>query len=67
MTACFLLLVSGLSHAQFFSNKTKELLPEDEAFQVITSIEDDVIKVNWVIAEDYYMYREQFRVESKVW
>ena len=65
MTACFLLLVSGLSHAQFFSNKTKELLPEDEAFQVITSIEDDVIKVNWVIAEDYYMYREQFRVESK--
>ena len=64
VTALFLLLLSSASHAQFFSNKTQELLPEDQAFQVTANIDENTIKVNWSIAEGYYMYREQFRIES---
>ena len=64
ITALFLLLLSSASNAQFFSNKTQELLPEDQAFQVTANIDENTIKVNWIIAEGYYMYREQFRIES---
>jgi len=64
IAALILSLASSASHAQFFSNKAPELLPEDQAFQVNASIEKNTIKVNWSIAEGYYMYREQFRIES---
>jgi len=39
ITALFLLLLSSASNAQFFSNKTQELLPEDQAFQVTANID----------------------------
>ena len=64
MTALFLWLISSTVNAQFFSNKTQELLPEDQAFQVVTTIDGNTVRVNWVIAQGYYMYREQFRIES---
>lgn len=52
------------AEAQFFSNKQQVLLPEDQAFKVIAEIKDNVVSVNWSIAKDYYMYRDQFRIES---
>ena len=61
-----LLMVLSLStaHAQFFTDKAPVLLPEDEAFTVSTYIDGQQLHVNWSIADDYYMYRDQFRVET---
>ena len=52
------------AQAQFFNNKQQVLLPEDQAFKVIAKIKDGVVSVNWSIEKDYYMYRDQFRIES---
>ena len=58
------LAVSTPVSAQFFSNKTQELLPEDQAFSVTSDINDNgILSVNWSIADDYYMYRDQFSIE----
>jgi thiol:disulfide interchange protein DsbD len=65
-----LVMVSGLAmsspaNAQFFSKKTLDLLPEEQAFLVTAAISDSgLIKVNWSIADDYYMYRERFSIEA---
>ena len=41
------------------------MLPEDEAFRVTAYVNDaGLLKVNWIIADDYYMYRDQFAIES---
>lgn len=63
-------IVSGLAtnspaSAQFFSKQTQELLPEEQAFAVTAQVTDSgLLKVNWSIADDYYMYHEQFSIES---
>ena len=64
MTALFLWLASSVSNAQFFNNNANKLLPEDEAFQMLSDVDGDTIKVNWIIAEGYYMYRDKFKIES---
>ncbi|MBX2847327.1 MAG: protein-disulfide reductase DsbD [Acidiferrobacterales bacterium] len=66
LISIFALLLSSitLAQAQFWSNKQPELLPEEEAFSVVADIQDGVLKVNWSIADDYYMYRENFEIES---
>lgn len=59
-----LLLVSGNSFAQFWKSKESQLLKEDEAFQVSASITKlGQISIDWVIADDYYMYRDQYGLE----
>jgi len=66
-TARLLLLSSILVtsvNAQFWADKKPELLPEDKAFSVIAEIQDGVLRVDWSIADDYYMYRDNFRIES---
>ena len=52
------------AHAQFFGASTQKLLPEEEAFGVTAKVVDGKILVNWSIAQDYYMYRDQFRIQS---
>ena len=60
-----LLAFSATVNAQFWSNSEKALLPEDEAFAVSAIVDDNgILNVNWSIAQDYYMYRDQFSVES---
>jgi len=61
-----LLLAFGTAaHAQFWSKSENPLLPEDEAFKVSVLIDDNgTLNVDWSIAQDYYMYRDQFVVES---
>jgi thiol:disulfide interchange protein DsbD len=60
----FALLTTAAS-AQFWSQKERQLLPEEEAFQVSAYVNDaGILKVNWTIAQDYYMYRDQFRIEA---
>jgi len=58
------LLLSTATHAQFFSKQPQPLLPENEAFDVLAEVVDGQLQVNWVIAQDYYMYREQFDIQS---
>ncbi len=60
------LLLSSLAHAQFWKQEQPELLPEDQAFVHDTRIEANDLVVDWLIAEDYYMYRDQFGIQSDV-
>ena len=64
LVMAFGLAVSTPTSAQFFSKKTQELLPEDQAFSVTSNVSDSgILSVNWSIADDYYMYRDQFSIE----
>ncbi|MEO0368617.1 MAG: protein-disulfide reductase DsbD [Pseudomonadota bacterium] len=59
--------VLGLNaQAQFFAKKQPVLLPETEAFMVTQDASGRGLAVNWSIADDYYMYRDQFQVEIDV-
>jgi len=59
------LVVSSIANAQFWTNKQPSLLPEEEAFVVTANISNEgVLQVDWSIADGYYMYRDQFAVES---
>ena len=52
------------AQAQLFGASTQKLLPEEEAFGVTATVVNGRIIVNWSIARDYYMYRDQFRIQS---
>jgi len=61
-----LVIAINTSQAQFFSQKQPDLLPEQDAFKVTASInEQGAIEVLWSIADGYYMYRDQFSVSTK--
>ena len=64
MTSLLFLLLSNTAQAQFFSQKAEQLLPEEQAFDVIVNVEGNALTVNWIIAEGYYMYRDKFSIES---
>ena len=58
------MLAVSSANAQFFSKQENPLLPEEQAFGLIAEVQNGVLKINWSIADDYYMYREQFSVAS---
>lgn len=60
-----LLCLSFGAQAQFWGKKQNTLLADQEAFGVTAFIDGDQLKINWVIAPDYYMYRDQFGVQPK--
>lgn len=65
VTALLVMVCLSLSvQAQFFSKKTNDLLPEDQAFGVTALVDKGVLRVNWSVAQDYYMYRDQFSVST---
>ena len=68
-TIVLLFILLGVSatsvQAQFWKKQTNSLLPDNEAFQVSAFVEGDQLKVAWQIADQYYMYRDQFSVISK--
>ena len=64
MTSLLFLLLSNTAQAQLFSKKAEQLLPEEEAFDVIANLEGNALTVSWIIAEGYYMYRDKFSIES---
>ena len=64
ISLCILAFTTN-SQAQFFSDKTDELIPEEQAFGVTAFVDDSgSLKVNWSIADNYYMYKDQFHIES---
>ena len=64
LAALFLivLLASFQTQAQFWKKQTDSLLPETEAFIEAAAIDGSTLKIVWEIADDYYMYRDQFRI-----
>lgn len=57
-------LVSFTAHAQFWKKQNQALLPEDQAFTASVSLENNSLLIRWEIADEYYMYRDQFQVVS---
>jgi thiol:disulfide interchange protein len=65
-----LLLLAGIASAKPWwmrgaaSNET-DFLPPDVAFRVAASMDDNVIRVRWVIADGYYLYRHRMDVRAE--
>ena len=56
------LLLQQAAMAQFFGKEQPVLLPENEAFKHQVTTDGRALNVFWSIADDYYMYRDQFSV-----
>src|SRR5258708_21298298 len=65
-----LLGTAGAAHAKPWwmrgidSNET-DFLPPDVAFRVAARIDGNVLKVRWVIADGYYLYRHKIEVKAE--
>ncbi len=56
-------LVKGISGLKTNLSQA-ELLPPDQAFQFTASVKaPNILHVSWLPAEDYYLYREKFKLE----
>jgi thiol:disulfide interchange protein len=70
LLAGLLLLLAGVSSAKPWwtrdstSNET-DFLPPDVAFRVAATVDDNIIKVRWVIADGYYLYRHRMDVRAE--
>jgi len=42
-----------------------DFLPPDEAFRVSLRVEADVIRIRWVIADGYYLYRQRMEMRAE--
>lgn len=57
----FILSLIILLFSIFPASASNDLLPAEQAFQLsVDRKEDGQIALNWTIADDYYLYREQF-------
>jgi thiol:disulfide interchange protein DsbD len=67
---CSMLGLAGAAQAKPWwmrgidSNET-DFLPPDVAFRVAARIEGSVVKVRWVIADGYYLYRQKIEVRAE--
>jgi len=57
--------LGGLDTVQDNSFATPEFLKVDEAFVFSSEITEDGLKLNWDIADDYYLYKERFKFKSQ--
>jgi thioredoxin:protein disulfide reductase len=46
-------------------SKESDYLPPDVAFRVSGRVEGNIIKVRWVIADGYYLYRQKIEVRAE--
>src|SRR5579862_7380540 len=62
--------LAGTAHAKPWwmrgidSNET-DFLPPDVAFRVGARVDGSVVKVRWVIADGYYLYRSKIEVKAE--
>ena len=55
----------GFSSSKFgFLKSEPELMPVNEAFNFDAKQQDSLVKISWVIADGYYMYRDKFKFEA---
>lgn len=65
-----LLLLPGLSVAQPWwmkgnTAKNADFLPPDQAFRLSASVDGKLIRVRWLIADGYYLYRSKFDITAE--
>jgi thioredoxin:protein disulfide reductase len=65
-----LLLLAGVASAKPWwlrgsATNEADFLPPDVAFRVAASVDDNVIRVRWVIADGYYLYRHRMDVRAE--
>src|SRR5476651_1420166 len=66
----FMLGAAGTAHAKPWwmrgidSNET-DFLPPDVAFRVAARVDGNVVKVRWVIADGYYLYRQKIEIKAE--
>jgi thioredoxin:protein disulfide reductase len=66
----FVLCAAGTAHAKPWwmrgieSNET-DFLPPDVAFRVAARIDGNLLKVRWVIADGYYLYKQKIDVKAE--
>ena len=58
----YALMISVDAQAQFWKKQSQSLLPDHQAFIETAHIDNNKLVVQWQIADDYYMYRDQFDV-----
>jgi thioredoxin:protein disulfide reductase len=70
LVSLLLLGAAGTVHAKPWwmrgieSNET-DFLPPDVAFRVAARIDGNVLKVRWVIADGYYLYKQKIEVKAE--
>jgi thiol:disulfide interchange protein DsbD len=42
-----------------------DFLPPDDAFRVAAGVDDKVLRVRWVIADGYYLYRQKIQIQAE--
>ena len=57
------LLIGSSAQAQFWKQKQPALLSSEQAFAHSVWPDGNELVVEWIIADDYYMYRDQFMLE----
>jgi|ERR1700722_8532472 len=68
--ALFLISLAGFASAKPWwmrgveSNET-DFLPPDVAFRVAAAVDGNVIRVRWVIADGYYLYRKRIDIKAE--
>lgn len=55
------LAVSSGSHAQTDVLTEDDLLEPEQAFQLLPHVDNDTLSLQWVVADGYYLYKDQFK------
>lgn len=59
---CAVLLISTVAPGSALAS---EFLPVDEAFELTVEREGDQLSLHWDIADDYYLYRDQHKINAR--
>jgi thioredoxin:protein disulfide reductase len=70
LLAALLLLLAGAASAKPWwmrgaASNEADFLPPDVAFRVAASVDDNIIRVRWVIADGYYLYRHRMNIRAE--
>lgn len=57
-----LLLIPFFAHAEF--DEDELLLPEEAFALTVSAIDEDTIRAEWKIAENYYLYKSKFKIAT---
>lgn len=56
--------LAGIPDLASLGGNQPEFLPPDQAYVYSATVEDGFVVAEWVIAEDYYLYKKQFQFHS---
>ncbi len=70
LSTLLLLLAGGIGSAKPWwmrssASNESDFLPPDVAFRVAARVDDNIIRVRWVIADGYYLYRHRMDIRAE--